>query len=164
MQIILCEQKLDLLKVEFNKNPYGNSDKVCFFLGGRSGGLQSKASFATNVVEDVSEIVFAHSYEPWIKRRVLAIIDKKKTHHKVCFFLGGRSGGLQSKASFATNVVEDINKIVFAHSREPWIKRRVLAIIDKKKTHHKVCFFLGGRSGTRTLGPLIKSQLLYQLS
>ena len=33
-----------------------------------------------------------------------------------------------------------------------------------KKTYARYVFFVGGRSGTRTLGPLIKSQLLYQLS
>ncbi len=35
--------------------------------------------------------------------------------------------------------------------------------LDKKKTAVAV-FFLGAPSGTRTLDPLIKSQLLYQLS
>ena len=34
----------------------------------------------------------------------------------------------------------------------------------KNKDIHKDAFIFGGRSGTRTLGPLIKSQLLYQLS
>ena len=46
---------------------------------------------------------------------------------------------------------------------EPFLRVLVPASCNKK-THHKVCFFVGGRSGTRTLGPLIKSQLLYQLS
>ena len=36
--------------------------------------------------------------------------------------------------------------------------------IANKKDTYKGVFFVGGRSGTRTLGPLIKSQLLYQLS
>ncbi len=34
---------------------------------------------------------------------------------------------------------------------------------DKKATDSR-WFYIGGRSETRTLGPLIKSQLLYQLS
>ena len=35
---------------------------------------------------------------------------------------------------------------------------------ERKKTPKKGVIFLGALSGTRTLGPLIKSQLLYQLS
>ena len=34
----------------------------------------------------------------------------------------------------------------------------------KKRNAEAFLFFLGALSGTRTLGPLIKSQLLYQLS
>ena len=34
----------------------------------------------------------------------------------------------------------------------------------KIKNHHTVDFYFGGRAGIRTLDPLIKSQLLYQLS
>ena len=40
-----------------------------------------------------------------------------------------------------------------------------LAHITQKITPHKVGYFLNGeRAGIRTLGPLIKSQMLYQLS
>ena len=45
--------------------------------------------------------------------------------------------------------------------------RRVLfgcIVHHKKATGFLLSLFCGGRSGTRTLGPLIKSQLLYQLS
>ena len=78
---------------------------------------------------------------------------------------GGRSGGLSTpKLRSQSTALKETDVIVIAHSREPWIIRRFLAMIFHKKKHPQGVFFLGGRSGTRTLGPLIKSQLLYQLS
>ena len=44
----------------------------------------------------------------------------------------------------------------------PWSIRHISRAI--KKQPQMRLFYLGGRAGTRTLDPLIKSQLLYQLS
>ncbi len=64
-------------------------------------------------------------------------------------------------------VVDDTGGFRFAQ-RKSKIFRTLLRVLvpaySQKRTPSKGCSFRGGRSGTRTLGPLIKSQLLYQLS
>ena len=51
--------------------------------------------------------------------------------------------------------------ITFCYSEPKFINKNIFEKYEKNT--HEGCF-TGGRSGTRTLGPLIKSQLLYQLS
>ena len=52
--------------------------------------------------------------------------------------------------------------------RHPWLARTLAGFScspkPKIRTSTRDFLIFGGRSGTRTLGPLIKSQLLYQLS
>ena len=94
----------------------------------------------------------------------------KNTPCSVCFYRGGRTGTPSAKKFACGSIVTILVRYRFQNLLlvEPLQLslqkgfRPVCAA--QKNTPCSVCFYRGGRTGTRTLDPLIKSQLLYQLS
>ena len=103
----------------------------------------------------------------------MELLQKIKTPETGVFIFGGRTGtpsldifsyvGCGAFVSAQTSLM-----LVFAYSlsnpRQLRCKGLLVHLCYKNKTPETGVFIFGGRTGTRTLDPLIKSQLLYQLS
>ena len=94
------------------------------------------------------------------------IFYKTKKHAHGVSFCWWTIRGAWLRQNFTRNQNDDIPFLVrFCSFVRTLVNSKALTLyLHQTKRTPWVCVLFGGRSGTRTLGPLIKSQLLYQLS